>query len=219
MCLHGLGRSPSDWDGVRLHLEQFGRVVTPELPRDVERAYRVAASVTPDGAIVVGHSFGAILAVRLAAESGMAIRGVVVSSSFFPPALNGRSLAAAIVDYARHRAAFVRGLRGSNRFSGSGRGTLRGLGFLVWTAAPGSPFRAMTKAISSAVLVVHAVDDHYVPLDFALAAVARRPDWEMAVLDGGGHYPHVEHPAEWLAALDPWLGRLSARPPYDDKSR
>lgn len=212
VCLHGLGRSSSDWDGVRLHLEHFGRVVTPDLPRDAAGAYRIAADATPDGAILVGHSLGAIVAMRLAAESRRAIQGVVASSSFFPPARNGRSLAAALADYAGHRVAFVRGLGQSDLPPGSGRGTARGLGLLVGTAARGSQFRAMTKAITSAVLVVHALDDHYVPLDFALAAAARRPAWELAVLGRGGHYPHLRRPAEWLAVLDPWLERLDGRP-------
>ncbi len=212
VCLHGLGRSFSDWDEVRPHLEQFGRVVAPELPRDVERAYRMASAATPDGAILVGHSFGAILAMRLAAESGRGIRGVVASSSFFPPALNGRSLAAAIADYAGHRVAFVRGLREPDRPPVVGRGSVTGLGSLVRMAVRRARFGATAEAIRSPVLVVHAVDDHYVPLDFVLGAVARRPAWELAVLDGGGHYPHVTRPAQWLAVLEPWLERLSARP-------
>jgi pimeloyl-ACP methyl ester carboxylesterase len=57
------------------------------------------------------------------------------------------------------------------------------------------------------VLVLHAADDHYVPLDFALAAVARHPAWEIAVLDHGGHYPQVSYPTDWLAVVVPWLER------------
>lgn len=212
VCLRGLGRSSSDWDGVRVRLERFGRVVTPELPRDVGRAQRLAADATPDGAILLGHSLGAIIAMRLAAESGRTVRGVVATSSFFPPARNGRSLAVSIADYAGHRLAFVRGFRDPDRIPAAGEGVVRGLGFLVRTAASGAQFRATTEAIASSVLVVHAADDHYVPLDFALAAVARRPSWEMAVLGGGGHYPHVRRPTEWLAVLDPWLERIIAHP-------
>ena len=211
VCLHGLGRSPSDWNGVRDHLAGFGRVITPELPRDVKLAQRIAAAATPDGAIVVGHSMGAIIALFMAAERGTAIRGVVASSPFFPPARNGRSLPAAIADYAGHRMAFLRQRR-DNRAVSSGRGGVRGLGFLVRTAARRSEFRAKTEAVTSAVLVVHAADDHYVPLDFALAAAGAHPAWQTAVLNVGGHYPHVSHPEEWLSAIDPWLTRLSGRP-------
>jgi pimeloyl-ACP methyl ester carboxylesterase len=210
VCLHGLGRSPSDWNGVRGSLAELGEVVTPELPRDVKRAQRIAAASTPDGAIVVGHSLGAIIALVMAAERGTAIRGVVASSPFFPPALNGRSVPAALSDYLSHRVAFLRERRG-NQVVAPRTGGVRGLGYLVRTAAHRSEFRAKTAAVTSAVLIVHAADDHYVPLDFVLAAVGAHPAWQSVVLSAGGHYPHVSDPAEWLAAVDPWLRRLTGR--------
>ncbi len=208
VCLHGLGRSPSDWDGVRSHLAGFGRVVAPELPRDVGSAQRITTASAPDGAIVIGHSMGAIIALLMAAERG-SIRGVLATSSFFPPALNGRPIPAAIADYAGHRVAFLRQRR-DHRVAGSTTGGVRGLGFLAWTATHTSELRAKTEAVSAAVLVVHAADDHYVPLDFALAAARAHPAWETVVLDRGGHYPHISQPGEWLTAIDPWLTRLTA---------
>ncbi|MDX6308005.1 MAG: hypothetical protein QOI06_1051 [Nocardioidaceae bacterium] len=207
VCLHGLGRTPSDWDGVRRHLEQLGRVVTPALPRDVRRAQQVAADATPPGAILIGHSLGAVIAMTLAAEPARAIRGVVASSSFFPPALNGRSWPDALVDYACHRLALVRDLRNSDRRTQAQR-SFKGIGFLVRTGAHRRGFLATTESITAPLLVVHAEDDHYVPVDFAMAAVGRRPGWDMAVLADGGHYPHVKRATEWLAAVDPWLERL-----------
>lgn len=212
VCLHGLGRGPSDWDGVRPHLEEFGKVITPALPRDVRRAHQVAADATPPGAILIGHSLGAVTAMTLAAEPRRAIRGVVASSSFFPPALNGRSWPDAIIDYVGHRSAFLRGLTESDRRISQARRSVRGIGFLVRTATRRRGFLATIESITSPLLVVHAVDDHYVPIDFALAAVGPRPGRDMAVLAEGGHYPHVERPRQWSAALDPWLARLVGKP-------
>ena len=169
VCLHGLGRSSSDWDAVRPGLERYGRVVAPQLPRDVARAQRIAAAVTPEGAFVVGHSLGALIAMRLAADSAPGVRGVVLTSSFFPPALNGRSAAATVRDYASHRVAFLREMRSPDRIPASADGSVRGLGYLVRTAAHRGRLRSTAEAIDSAVLVVHAADDHFVPLDFALA--------------------------------------------------
>jgi pimeloyl-ACP methyl ester carboxylesterase len=209
VCLHGLGRSSSDWDRVRPALERYGRVVAPQLPRDVRRAQRIAAAVTPEGAFVIGHSLGALIAMRLAAEHSRGVQGVVLTSSFFPPALNGRSAAATVRDYAGHRVAFVRELRSPERIPASGDGSMRGLGYLVVTAARRGRTRATGKAIESAVLVVHAADDHFVPLDFALAGAGYQ-GWPIVVLDGGGHYPHIKRPTEWLAAVGPWLERLIA---------
>ncbi len=62
--------------------------------------------------------------------------------------------------------------------------------------------------VLSPVLVVHARDDHHVPLDFALAAAARHPAWGVRVLDEGGHHAHVARPKEWLDAVSPWLAAL-----------
>jgi pimeloyl-ACP methyl ester carboxylesterase len=185
-------------------------VVTPELPRDVKRAQRIAAAATPDGAIVVGHSMGAIIALVMAAERGTAIRGVAASSPFFPPALNGRSVPVALSDYVTHRVAFLRQRR-ANRVVDPQAGGVRGLGYLVRTAAHPSEFRAKTDAVTSPVLIVHAADDHYVPLDFVLAAAGAHPAWQSVVLGAGGHYPHVSDPAKWLTAVDPWLRRLTGR--------
>jgi fermentation-respiration switch protein FrsA (DUF1100 family) len=62
------------------------------------------------------------------------------------------------------------------------------------------------------VLVVHARDDHHVPVDFALAAAAAHPAWATAILPRGGHHAHVTDPEAWPAAVAPWLERtLSAR--------
>jgi pimeloyl-ACP methyl ester carboxylesterase len=210
VCLHGLGRSPADWDRVRHQLGHFGQVTTPALPRNVQRARRIAGAATPDGAIVLGHSLGAIIALLMAAERGAAIRGVVASSPFFPPALNGRSMPVAIGNYAGHRVAFLQGLSAAHDRANSGSGGVRGLGFLIRTAAHRAEFRETMNAITSGVLVVHAVDDHYVPVDFVIAAMDARPAWQLRVLGAGGHYPHVSEPAKWLAAIGPWLERLSS---------
>ena len=72
-------------------------------------------------------------------------------------------------------------------------------------AARPAGFDALTHAVTAPVLVVHARDDHHVPVDFALAALRRRPEWELRVLDRGGHHPHLDHPSAWMDAVRPWL--------------
>ena len=62
VLLHGLGRGPGDWDGVR---DALGHVVAPALPG------------TP---VLVGHSMGGVLALRLAPEC--APRAIVLTGSF-----------------------------------------------------------------------------------------------------------------------------------------
>ena len=127
---------------------------------------------------------------------------LVLTGSFFPPARNGRGLAATVVDYGRHRAALAREL---------GRGTQerterspRALVALLRQALGVGP---VTVDPATAVLVVHARDDHHVPVDFAIAAAERHPSWTLCLLDQGGHHVHADQPLVWLKHVMPWLTR------------
>jgi pimeloyl-ACP methyl ester carboxylesterase len=180
-------------------------VVVPELPRDPARAIAAARSAVVPGSVLVGHSMGGVLALSLAMDCEP--RAVVLTGSFFPPARNGRSLGASLRDYGAHRVAFLR----SMERRGGGESSARALLSLVRRAARPGGFGA---GVSAPVLVVHAVDDHHVPVDFAVAA-ARSRDWDLRVLPAGGHHAHVVTPAAWLEAVVPWLRREpSARPPH-----
>jgi pimeloyl-ACP methyl ester carboxylesterase len=173
VCLHGLGRAPSDWDGVRPALAALGPVRAPDLPRARPDALLRARAAADSDAILVGHSMGAVLALRIAAEPGRTIRAVVLSGCFFPPARNGRGVVASLADYGRHRIAFVGELRGRPRVAdapGERRGTAGALRSLTSLAARPAGFDALAGAVRAPVLVVHARDDHHVPVDFALAA-------------------------------------------------
>jgi len=209
VSLHGLGRSPSDWAAVGPGLEAFGTVRCPALDRDAAGAMAAARAATDDGAILVGHSLGAVIALRVAAEPGRSVRGVVLSGCFFPPARNGRSVPASVADYGRHRVAFVREARRRPRAAASRRGTAGALRPLLGMAARPARFDAIAGAVRVPVLVVHARDDHHVPVDFALAAAARHPGWSLKRLQSGGHHAHRTHPAAWLAAVAPWLEAVS----------
>jgi pimeloyl-ACP methyl ester carboxylesterase len=195
VCLHGLGRTPADWNGVRSGLERFGPVSAPRLPRDPAAALAVASAAVVPGDIVVGHSMGGVLALQLARERPP--RALILTSCFFPPARNGRGVGATLTDYARHRVAFVRTAR-----RGPSGGSARALASLARLAAQPERLRVELDAV----LVIHARDDHHVPVDFALAAASRQ-GWAVTVLDHGGHHPHVEEPERWLAAAVAWLER------------
>jgi len=128
-------------------------------------------------------------------------RAIVLTGSFFPPALNGRSLGASLRDYGRHRVAFVRSME---RRGGASESSTRALLSLVRRAARPGGFGA---GVTAPVLVVHAVDDHHVPVDFAVAA-ARSRGWDLRVLPAGGHHAHVVTAEAWLKVVVPWLAGL-----------
>jgi pimeloyl-ACP methyl ester carboxylesterase len=212
VCLHGLGRSPADWDGVRAGLERFGNVVAPSLQRAPAQALEVADAAVSPGAIVVGHSIGGVLALRLARERPRPLTALILSDCFFPPARNGRGTAATLRDYGAHRVAYLRALRsrsGAPIEASSRSGGLSALAGLVRLGLRRDEFDADADSLAAPVLVVHGRDDHHVPIDFALAAVARHPGWEMRTLDRGGHHAQVTEPEAWLEAVSPWLSVTS----------
>jgi pimeloyl-ACP methyl ester carboxylesterase len=204
ICLHGLGRSASDWDGVRDALARYGAVHVPELPRASVDALVDGTSALPAPAILVGHSMGGVVALRRAALDPGSVVALVLTGTFFPPALNGRTHMAALADYGAHRLAVARELVARRTRS---RPRVRGLRSLADLALRPGELEMTARRLRAPVLVVHARDDHYVPVDFALAAAARNPSWTVEVLDGGGHNAHVERSSEWLGAVLPWLDR------------
>jgi pimeloyl-ACP methyl ester carboxylesterase len=208
VCLHGLGRSPSDWRGVTGGLEAFGHVRAPALPRNPAEALARADAIVEPGAIVVGHSLGGVIALRLAGNGAKPLRGVVLTGCFFPHARNGRSLAASARDFVGHRVALIRSLDPPQAGGESRAGTAGALASLIRLALRPGEYDSEVEAVRCPVLVVHARDDHHVPLDFALAAVARHPGWDLRILEEGGHHAHVTQPERWLAAVSGWLSAL-----------
>jgi pimeloyl-ACP methyl ester carboxylesterase len=70
--------------------------------------------------------------------------------------------------------------------------------------------RWIVGSVKCPVLVIHGREDRLVPLGFALGALEMRPDWDVRLIPKVGHVPQMEAPERWLAAVDDWLGRLTA---------
>jgi len=172
VCLHGLGRGPSDWDAVRGRLSAHGTVVTPALPRDPAAALAAAERAAAPGTVLIGHSMGGIVALRIARRERSAVTGVILTGCPFPVARNGRSRRATALDYAGHRVAFVRSLGDRPPAAGPRRRSPAGLAGVARVLARPGRFDALFGRIDVPVLVVHARDDHHVPIDFALAALS-----------------------------------------------
>jgi pimeloyl-ACP methyl ester carboxylesterase len=215
VCLHGLRRTPSDWDGVRSALAQHGTVRTPRLPPRPAEALACADAAIAAGDIVIGHSMGGVLALRLAQARTRPLRALIVTGCFFPPARNRRALTTAVADYAAHRLAFARDAIGGRGDRTPSDGSARALGSLIRQIATPRSSAAMLSSVAGPVLVVHARDDHHVPVDYALAAARGRPGWTVRILDRGGHHAHLHCPQPWMDAVTPWLtaAAVSDEPP------
>ncbi len=201
VCLHGLRRTPDDWSGVRAALAPSWTADAPALPADPDAALRTADATVRSGDVVFAHSMGAIVALRLLREHPRPLRALVLTGCFFPPARNGRGTIATGVDYTLHRVALLGGLRLRGPQPGRSPRSRRALMALLRETTS----RRSSWSPPCPVLVVHARDDHHVPVDFAIAGAARHPDWALRLVDHGGHHLHVDHPARWLAEVLPWL--------------
>jgi len=89
------------------------------------------------------------------------------------------------------------------------RASALGLGSLARLGLRPEAFHKTAASVRAPVLVVHARDDHHVPVDFALSAARRHPAWTVKVIDAGGHNAHVDRPDAWLAATETWLSELT----------
>jgi fermentation-respiration switch protein FrsA (DUF1100 family) len=134
---------------------------------------------------------GGVLALRLAQARTRPLRALIVTGCFFPPARNRRALTTAVADYAAHRLAFARDAIGGRGDRTPSDGSARALGSLMRQIATPRSSEAMLSSVAEPVLVVHARDDHHVPVDYALAAARGRPGWTVRILERGGHHAHL----------------------------
>ncbi len=207
VCLHGLGRTPADWDAVRGGLANFGEVVAPQVPTTSADGLELLDRLLVPGSIVVAHSMGAVLAMRLAATRPRPLRAAVLTGCFFAPARNGRTVAETLRDYGSHRVAFLADSRGQ-RTQRASRGSLKPLASLLRQAVRSRSLEVALDHTTRSVLVIHARNDHHVPVDFAMAAAQRHPTWDLRILAEGGHHAHVSLPDSWSDVVGAWLTAL-----------
>jgi pimeloyl-ACP methyl ester carboxylesterase len=75
------------------------------------------------------------------------------------------------------------------------------------------------RQVTAPTLIIHGRQDRLVHVTAARDAADLRPDWEYVELDGSGHIPQMETPAEFLAALQDWLARAVASPVATERDR
>ena len=71
--------------------------------------------------------------------------------------------------------------------------------------------RADLPGIAAPALVIVGSEDALTPVPFAETLVAGLPDAELVIIEGAGHLTALERPAEFAAAVGPFL-RASERP-------
>jgi pimeloyl-ACP methyl ester carboxylesterase len=61
--------------------------------------------------------------------------------------------------------------------------------------------------------------DRIIPVDHAYAAQTARPDSRLEVLEGVGHFPHVERPSEVVDLIEDFINTTSQSTDTDVRPR
>jgi len=69
---------------------------------------------------------------------------------------------------------------------------------------------ALLARMQQPLLVLWGEADRLVPIEVSRQLVRYKSDLELTLLEGVGHCPHDEAPAEFSQQLHPWLSRLKA---------
>lgn len=225
LCVSGLGRPADDWSKVAPALSVHGGVLAAELPpprpgrardlldADRRRLEQLMLAHASASTVLIGHSLGGVVALLVAGAAASAgpPRGLVLTSPFLPVALNGRSAAVTALDYAHHRALFIRESARRRprplppRSLRADAARLRSLASLGLRPAG---FHAVADRATCPILLIHGHDDHYVPRSFAIGAARRHPAWQLDLIADSGHFPQRDQPELWVAAVERWVSTL-----------
>lgn len=209
---------------VLFDLPSHGRSDDMPEGRDVhDHVTAIAAALLPDGAHVIGHSFGATVALRLALETGRVRRLTLIEPVLFSAAKGSAAYHRHGRDYAPIDAAFAAGddetaLRVFLGLWGAGlpweampdklkREARRALHFLrdsedaVHHDSPGLMAPGRLEALQIPVTLISGAQSHPVMADIHAGLSARLPDADVHVVAGAGHMVPITHPRDVAAIM------------------
>lgn len=218
LFIHGFLDNATVWDDVIASLAGKVNTVRYELPGfaaptdpdelSLQALAAEAGQIVDDidaPVIVVGQSLGTQIAELVAAEHADRVEGLVLLT---PVPLGGTRLPDAAVAPFRALAGDRDAQRGarsqlSPALSGDQLDRLAGLGTAaspdvvaryvdIWN--DGLPDAPATSAYTGPVLVIRGRTDGFVTEELVDTVVSRFPDARQEVVDGGGHWLHVEYP-------------------------
>lgn len=219
VLIHGAGGNAATWSSV---LPTFGtaRVHAVDLPgrgsSDVPAVDSAAAAVAPalssapDGALLVGHSYGGAVAIEAALAEPERWAGLVLVSSgarlkVAPQILQQVAVATADapfrLDFAFGEATPRAVIEDYARTSSH---TPPPTTLADWRACDGFDQRSRLGALKLPVLVVYGSEDRLTPGRFQEKLVAALPSGRSVVVDGAGHMLPWEAPGAFVAAIRAW---------------
>jgi 2-succinyl-6-hydroxy-2,4-cyclohexadiene-1-carboxylate synthase len=239
VLLHGFGQTCRCWGPVAPALAADHKVVRLDLPGH-GRSGALAADLPATGrlvaeaggpAVYLGYSMGARMALHVATEAAGTVRGLVLVGG--TPGIEEAAERAERRERDEALAARIRtqgvdwfvgwwlaqpmfaGLPAGARFEDERRSNAaEGLARSLELAGTGSqqPLWSALPGIEAPVLVMAGEQDE------PYAAVARRTaaaigaNARVALVPGAGHSAHLEQPARFLEAVEPWLAEVAGAP-------
>lgn len=225
LALHGWARSHRDFDAVlappggpaldavAVDLPGFGATPPPDGVWGSADYARCVAELVDElvadlaaPVVVVGHSFGGRVAVRLAAARPELVHGLVLTGvplvRLAPPARPARRFR---VVRALHRAGLVGEARmeaARRRFGSADYAAAQGIMRQVFVHTVGESYEADLDALACPVHLVWGDDDTTVPLAVAEAVAARVASADLTVCPGAGHLVPLTAPGTLRSVVE-----------------
>jgi pimeloyl-ACP methyl ester carboxylesterase len=202
VCVHGLAGSSRWWEPVARDLEAAGPVALLDLPSALppgDLPGWVAREIEELGGPVdlVGHSLGALVALRVAAVRPEFVRKLILIA---PPGIQSRRSAIAygppvVATMIRARPRFL--VRAAIDAVRAGpRNLLRGGAHVAATDA-----RSEAARVHTPTLLVWGMHDRMTPSTIGREWLQALPDARLHVIEDAGHVPMVESPSELVDAI------------------
>lgn len=235
LLLHGWGVDGASLQPLAAHLTRRFRTITPDLPGfgATERPPRdwgvadyaawteaLLAQLGVPRAVVLGHSFGGRIAIRLAAtRPALVERLVLIASAGLRPAPSARQRVVRPVSRAGRLAAGLpllgrlvgrlreRWLHTVGATDYAAAGPLRG----TFVRVVNEDLRDLLPRVAAPALLLWGAEDRETPPTDGTTMQSLLPDARLVVFPGAGHYVYLDRPAETCAALDDFLAPVGAR--------
>lgn len=166
---------------------------------------------------ILGHSFGGRVAIKLAAQYPQYVRRLVLvdSAGIRPPRTWRYYLKVGLAKTARRLGSFTSKVLPGNTFSRlaerQGSRDYRQAGEMrqTFVKVVNEDLRSFLPSIRCPTLIIWGESDQETPLEDARQMQALIQNSRLEVIPGAGHFPFIEKPAAFNAALFPFLGLSS----------
>jgi 2-hydroxy-6-oxonona-2,4-dienedioate hydrolase len=250
VLLHGVGTSAGEWSWVLPELARSHRVYALDLPGydgsfeppDYAPAFTASFigsfldAVGVESAVVVGNSFGGLVALHLALSEPARVSALILSDSAgldrtvnpalatlsfprmgqmatalakTPPGAAQRALSRALLFFARPWQIPLKWVKDQYKLAQLPNFTEATLATLRSTVGPAGQREVLLDKLprlQMPTLIVWGIEDRVIPYGQAQDALARLQKGSLELISNCGHLPHVEQPKRFVSILDDFLG-------------